>query len=48
MVSYQIYPVKKKNFFEKAFNFDFLSIEVWFTDVNSEPIEIESKMKISC
>ena len=31
----------------KAFNSEFLYIEVWFTDQNSKPLEIEDKTNIT-
>ena len=33
--------------FLKTFNLEFLYIEVWFTDQNSKPLEIEDKIKTS-
>ena len=37
-----------KNFiFLKTFNSAFLYIEVWFTDQNSKPLEIEDKINIT-
>ena len=33
--------------FLKTFNSKFLYIEVWFTDQNSKPIEIEDKINIT-
>ena len=32
-------------FFSKLFNSEFQTIEVWFTDWNSQPLEIEDKIK---
>ena len=31
----------------KTFNSEFSNIEVWFTDQNSEPLEIEDKININ-
>ena len=31
----------------KIFNSEFSNIEVWFTDQNSEPLEIEDKININ-
>ena len=36
----------KKFIFLKSFNFEFSYIEVWFTDQNSKPLEIEDKIKL--
>ena len=36
----------KKVIFLKIFNSEFSYIEVWFTDQNSKPLEIEGKIKI--
>ena len=37
-----------KNFtFLKIFDAEFLYVEVWFTDQNSIPLEIEGKMNIT-
>ena len=33
--------------FLKTFNSEFLYIEVWFTDQNSKPLEIEDKINIT-
>ena len=33
--------------FLKTFNSEFLDIEVWFTDQNSKPLEIEDKRNIA-
>ena len=33
--------------FLKTFDSEFLYIEVWFTDQNSEPLEIEYKINIT-
>ena len=32
----------------KSFNSEFLYIEIWFTDQNSKPLEIEDKNKYDC
>ena len=37
----------KKCIFLKTFNLEFSYIEVWFTDQNSEPLEIEVKINIT-
>ena len=43
----QLLDVSPKNFiFLKTFNSEFLSVEVWFTDQNSKPQEIEDKINI--
>ena len=36
----------KKKLFLKIFNSESFYIEVWFTDQNSEPLEIEDKINI--
>ena len=36
----------KKFIFLKTFNPDFSYIDVWFTDQNSKPLEIEDKIDI--
>ena len=33
--------------FLKTFNSEFLYVEVWFTDQNSKPLEIEDKINIT-
>ena len=33
--------------FLKTFNSEFQDIEVWFTDQNSEPLEIEDKINLT-
>ena len=33
--------------FLKTFNSEFLYIEVWFTDQNSKPLEIEDKINMT-
>ena len=41
----QVLDISPKNFiFSKIFNSGFLYIEVWFTDQNSKPLEIEDKI----
>ena len=43
----QLLEISPKNFiFLKAFNSEFLYVEVWFTDQNSNPLEIEDKINI--
>ena len=37
----------KKIIFFKTFNSEFSFIEVWFTDQNSKPLEIEDKINIT-
>ena len=40
----RILDISLKNFiFLKTFNSEFSYIEVWFTDQNSKPLEIEDK-----
>ena len=42
----QLLNISPKNYiFSKTFNSEFSYSEVWFTDQNSKPIEIEDKMK---
>ena len=44
----QLLDISSKNFiFLKTFNSEFSYIEVWFTDQNSKPLEIENKTNIS-
>ena len=44
----QLLDISPKNLiFWKTFNSEFLCIEVWFTDQNSEPLEIEDKINIT-
>ena len=44
----QLLDISPKNFiFSKTFNSEFLYIEVWFTDQNSKPLEIEDKINIT-
>ena len=44
----QILDLSTKNvIFSKTFNSEFLYINVWFTDQNSKPLEIEDKIKIT-
>ena len=38
---------RKNHIFLKAFNPEFQAIEVWFTDQNSQPLEIEVEDKIN-
>ena len=37
----------KNHIFLKTFNSEFQPIEVWFTDQNSEPIEIEDRINLN-
>ena len=44
----QLIDISPKNFiFLKIFNSEFSYIEVWFTDQNSKPLEIEDKINIT-
>ena len=44
----QLLDISRKNFiFLRTFNSEFSYIEVWFTDQNSEPLEIEDKINIT-
>ena len=44
----QSLDISPKSFiFLKTFNSEFLYIEVWFTDENSNPLEMEDKMNIT-
>ena len=44
----QLLDISPKNFlFLKTFNSEFSYIEVWFTDQNSKPLEIEDKISIT-
>ena len=44
----QILDISPKNFiFLKLFNSEFSYIEVWFTDQNSEPLEMEDTIDIT-
>ena len=44
----QLLDISPKNFiFLKTFNSEFTYIEVWFTDQNSKPLEIEDKINIT-
>ena len=50
-IAYQIFgqllDISHKNFIIlKIFDSEFLYIEVWYTDQNSSPLEIEEKMNI--
>ena len=43
----QLLGISPKNFiFLKAFDSEFLYVEVWFTDQDSKPLEIEDKINI--
>ena len=46
LVNYQIFH-QKKIIFLKSFNSEFSYIEIWFTDQNSKPLEIEDKINIT-
>ena len=44
----QLLNISPKNFiFLKTFNSEFSYIEVWFTDQNSRPLEVEDKINIT-
>ena len=44
----QLLDISPKSFiYLKTFNSEFSYIEVWFTDQNSKPLEIEDKIKIT-
>ena len=44
----QLLGISPKNFiFLESFDSEFSYIEIWFTDQNSKPIEIEEKINIS-
>ena len=44
----QLLDISPKNFiFLKTFDSEFSYIEVWFTDQNSKPLEIEDKINIA-
>ena len=44
----QLLDISSKNFiFLKSFNLEFSYIEVWFTDQNSKPLEMEDKTNIT-
>ena len=44
----QLLDISPKNlFFLKTFDSEFSYIEVWYTDQNSKPLEIEDKINIS-
>ena len=44
----QLLYISPKNFiFLKTLNFEFLCVEVWFSDQNSKPLEIEDKINIT-
>ena len=43
----QLWHISPKKFvFSKTFDSEFLYIEVWFTDQNSNPLEIEDKINV--
>ena len=37
----------KKHILLKTFNSEFQAIEVWFTDQNSQPLEIEDRINLT-
>ena len=44
----QLFDISPKNFiFLKTFNLEFSYIEVWFTDQNSNSLEIKDKINIT-
>ena len=44
----QLLDISPKNFlFLKTFDSEFSYIEVWFTDQNSKPLEIEDKINVN-
>ena len=44
----QLLDISPKNFiYLKTFNSEFSYIEIWFTDQNSKPLEIEDKINIT-
>ena len=44
----ELLDISPKNFiFIKTFNSEFSYIEVWFTDQNSKPLEIEDKRNVT-
>ena len=44
----QLFDISPKSFiFLKTFDSEFLYIEVWFTDQNSKPLELEDKINIT-
>ena len=44
----QLLDISPKQFtFLNTFDSEFLYVEVWFTDQNSKPLEIEDKIKIT-
>ena len=46
LVNYYILQLKKNRIL-KTFNLEFSDIEVWFTDQNSRPLDIEDKINIT-
>ena len=42
---FEIFP--KNHIFLKAFNSEFQAIEVWFTDQNGKPLEIEDRINLT-
>ena len=41
------YILNQKNRILKTFNLEFSDIEVWFTDQNSKPLDIEDKINMT-
>ena len=41
----EVFP--KNHIFSKTFNSEFQAIEVWFTDQNSQPLEIEDRINLT-
>ena len=39
--------ISSKNIFLKTFTSEFQAIEVWFTDQNSQPLEIEDRINLT-
>ena len=37
----------RNHIFLKAFNLEFQDIEVWFTDQNSQPLEVENRINLT-
>ena len=42
----QLLQISPTNFFLKSFNSEFQAIEVWLTDQNSQPLEIEDRINL--
>ena len=47
LINYSIFQLFENFTFLKAFDSEFSYIEVWFTDQNSNPLEIEDKINIT-